>query len=348
MRLDGIEKLQHGLQTAAFALAIAALQVGFEPAKPFGPVAVYSLGIALTTWAIIDIGRHTLPSARETGWPTGLEGVALILAGVGVGWYAGNRIGDTICRTLGLYTPGTAVDPARELRNSVLITLVAGTVAIYYFYSRNRSAYLERKMGEVQRHANEARLKLLETQLEPHMLFNTMANLRALIGVDPQRAQQMLDHMIAYLRATLDASRAATHPLQAEFDRLRDYLELMAVRMGPRLAFDLQLPPDLAQRRVPTLLLQPLVENAIKHGLEPQVQGGHLTVRAAAQGDRLLLEVCDTGLGPGAAGESGSGFGLLQVRERLAAVYGPAASLDLAPTQPRGTRAAILLPGGNA
>ncbi|MGZ5270512.1 MAG: histidine kinase, partial [Ramlibacter sp.] len=203
MKLDGIEKLQHGLQTAAFALAIAALQVGFQPAKPFGPVAVYSLGIALTTWAIIDLGRHLLPSARETDWPTGLEGVALIVVGVGVGWYLGNRIGDTVCRTFGLNPPGAVVDTARELRNSVLVTLAAGTVAIYYFYSRNRSAYLERKMGEVQRHADDARLKLLETQLEPHMLFNTMANLRALIGVDPQRAQQMLDHMIAYLRATL-------------------------------------------------------------------------------------------------------------------------------------------------
>ncbi|MFL6694600.1 MAG: sensor histidine kinase, partial [Ramlibacter sp.] len=186
MRNDGIEKLQHGLQTAAFALAIAAMQVAFEPAKPFGPVAVYSLGIALATWAIIDLGRHMLPSARETGWPRGFEGVLLIVVGVGVGWYAGNRFGDLVCRTFGLYPPGMVVDQARELRNSVLITIAAGTVAIYYFYSRNRSAYLERKVGEVQRHADEARLKLLETQLEPHMLFNTMANLRALIGVDPQ------------------------------------------------------------------------------------------------------------------------------------------------------------------
>ena len=344
MRFDGVEKLQHALQTTAFGLAIAGLQVGFEPFKPFGVVASYSLGIALTTWVLIDLGRHLLPSARETGWPTGLQGVGMVVVGVGLGWFLGNRIGDTICTTFGLYPPGLVVDSARELRISVLVTLAAGTVAIYYFYSRNRSAYLERKVGEVQRHADEARLKLLETQLEPHMLFNTLANLRALIGVDPQRAQRMLDHMIAYLRATLDASRTATHTLQAEFDRVRDYLELMAVRMGPRLAFDLQLPADLAQRRVPTLLLQPLVENAIKHGLEPQVAGGTLTVRAGHEGNRLLLEVCDTGVGPGVANIPGSGFGLLQVRERLAAVYGPAASLDLAPSPPHGTRVAVHLP----
>src|SRR5690606_21211369 len=141
----------------------------------------------------------------------------------------------------------------------------------------------------------EARLKLLEAQLEPHMLFNTLANLRALIAVDPQRAQEMLDHMIAYLRATLDASRATSHPLAAEFERLRDYLALMAIRMGPRLAFQLELPPALAAQPVPTLLLQPLVENSIRHGLEPQVQGGRIKVTARQEGEALVLEVLDTG-----------------------------------------------------
>src|SRR3569623_437905 len=112
------------------------------------------------------------------------------------------------------------------------------------------------------------------------MLFNTLANLRALSGVDPNRAQEMLDHMIAYLRATLNASRAASHSLQAEFDRLQDYLELMAIRMGPRLRFTLDLPGALAQDTVPSLLLQPLVENAIQHGLEPKVGGGEVRVAA--------------------------------------------------------------------
>lgn len=91
-------------------------------------------------------------------------------------------------------------------------------------------------------HAAEARLKLLETQLEPHMMFNTLANLRVLVATDPPRAQEMLDHFIAYLRATLGASRAALHPLADEFARLQDYLALMAVRMGPRLDYTLELP----------------------------------------------------------------------------------------------------------
>jgi LytS/YehU family sensor histidine kinase len=198
-------------------------------------------------------------------------------------------------------------------------------------------------MGEARQHADEARLKLLETQLEPHMLFNTLANLRALIGIDPARAQHMLDHMIAYLRATLDASRATTHPLQREVDRLRDYLELMAIRMGPRLAFTLDLPGDLANVRVPTLLLQPLVENSIQHGLEPKVEGGRIAVRAAREGDTLVLTVDDTGVGDAHGASSGNGFGLAQIRERLVALHGERARLDFR-TDSTGAHARITLP----
>jgi LytS/YehU family sensor histidine kinase len=161
--------------------------------------------------------------------------------------------------------------------------------------------------------------------------------------VDPQRAQQMLDHMIAYLRATLDASRATTHPLRTEFDRLRDYLELMAIRMGPRLAYTLELPPDLAEVRVPTLLLQPVVENSIQHGLEPKVQGGRIAVRAAREDGRLVLEVTDTGMGEDAGAGSGKGFGLAQIRERLASLHGGDAQVAFG-ADAHGARTRIVLP----
>jgi LytS/YehU family sensor histidine kinase len=177
------------------------------------------------------------------------------------------------------------------------------------------------------------------------MLFNTLANLRALIGVDPLRAQAMLDRLIPFLRATLDASRKATHSLADEFARLADYLELMQIRMGGRLQTRLSLPDELAARPVPALLLQPLVENAIKHGLEPHVQGGRVEVSAKRDGSQLVLRVRDTGAGlmPGTAP---SGFGLEQVRERLAALYGAAGSLELAPAADAegGTLATLRLP----
>jgi sensor histidine kinase YesM len=181
------------------------------------------------------------------------------------------------------------------------------------------------------------------------MLFNTLANLRVLIGVDAARAQAMLDHLNAYLRATLSASRALQHPLADEFARLADYLALMAVRMGPRLQVRLDLPAELARLPVPPLLLQPLVENSIKHGLEPQVDGGRIDITARRVGQQLVLDVRDTGAGPGAAAtgtDTSGGFGLVQVRERLATVYGSRASLTLqaAGDAEGGTLATLRLP----
>lgn len=345
MKIDWTSKLQHLLQVLAFCLAIAAIQYAFQPEKPYAPPAVYSLLIGGSIWAMVDIGRHLFPSSAETGWPKGIAGVGVVVLGIAGGYLLGNFAGNQLCLHFGLYgTGGPPVHRDADLRNSILITVMAGLVGCYYFYSVNRSAWLERKMGEARQHADEARLKLLETQLEPHMLFNTLANLRALIGVDPQRAQGMLDHMIAYLRATLAGSRAATHSLQAEFDRLQDYLELMRIRMGPRLAFSLELPGDLAQHPVPALLLQPLVENSIQHGLEPKVEGGRVTVSARREGAQLVLKVADTGVGPSGDGSGGKGFGMTQVRERLATLHGDAASVDFCAAPQGGACTSIRLP----
>ena len=342
MRVDWIAKLRHALQVWAFALAITAIQYGFMPERPYGPPLVYSLLISTISWAIIDLGRELFRS--ETGWPPGMAGLGLVAVGIVGGYFGGNFIADGVCLYYGLYPPGVPFNRAAELRNSILITGMAGIVGSYYFYSVNKSAYLERKMAEATRQANEARLKVLETQLEPHMLFNTLANLRVLIATDAQRAQQMLDHMIAYLRATLAASRATTHSLQAEFDRLRDYLELMAVRMGPRLAYSLNLPAELAQQPLPSLLLQPLVENAIQHGLEPKVEGGSITVSAWRDSGKVVVDVTDTGVGAGDGIAAAKGFGVAQVRERLATLYGEAAAIEFIALEVQGTRARVTFP----
>ena len=345
MKFDWIVLLRNLLQVLAFCLAIAALQYAFEPDRSYEHPLVYSLATGITIWMLIDLGRHLVPSAAETGWPQGSAGIGLSVIGIIGGFFIGTLVGDA---WFGWSTWADA--PGRNhLRNAILITLMAGVSGSYYFYAVNKSAYLERKMREARSHASEAQLKLLQSQLEPHMLFNTLANLRVLIGIDPVRAQQMLDHMIAYLRATLNASRATTHTLQAEFDRLRDYLELMAIRMGPRLAYTLELPPDLAQQLVPTLLLQPLVENSIQHGLEPKIEGGRVTVTAHREDDALVLKVLDTGIGMAidsniTARDASAGFGLTQVRERLATLHGGAASLEFSAEPGRGACATARLP----
>lgn len=337
MKIDWLSKLTTLLQTMAFCLAVSAIQFAIRPARSYEVPLVYSLFIGCLCWALIDFGRHLFADTGESGWPAGPAALLLPLSGITGGFVLGTLAGDW-------WFGWSSWDQAarEQLPMSIIITCIAGVVATYFFYSRSKAHYLARKMSEARNQASEAKLKLLETQLEPHMLFNTLANLRVLIGTDTARAQQMLDHVIAYLRATLSASRTSKHPLQAEFDRLRDYLELMAIRMGPRLQFRLELPDALARQSVPALLLQPLVENAIRHGLEPQVAGGQIDIRAAQDGRRLVLDVRDTGVGMSGAPRE-EGFGLAQVRERLASAFDGQAALALVPVS-QGTHFRITLP----
>jgi signal transduction histidine kinase len=230
---------------------------------------------------------------------------------------------------------------------TVGFTLLMSLVGALFYVWQFRLHLLQLEQAHAARQAAEARLALLQSQLEPHMLFNTLAHLRVLIRLDPHEAQAMLDQLIAFLRATLQASRAAEHALSDEFDRLADYLALMRRRMGERLQVSLNLPDALTVLTIPPLLLQPLVENAIKHGLEPHLDGGRLSVSARRDGNRLCLEVVDTGTGMSATSELpavGTGFGLAQVRERLAQRYGGAASFHLEPRPGGGSIARIHLP----
>jgi hypothetical protein len=352
-----------GLKSMAFGVLIAVLITGgFRTA--FWPNLVQSVCISMLCWFSIDALRLALarwtyrhaasesPAAASDwpGWP--LMMIAIVIGSV-IGFSAGNAIASFFLgRALGGYFRGDW----HQMFALLLGSLVPGTIITYWFYSRETIAGQEAAVQTAQRQAAEHQLKLLESQLEPHMLFNTLANLRVLIGVDPVRAQAMLDQLISFLRATLAGSRAAQHPLKAEFARLADYLALMQIRMGERLAVRFELPTALADLPVPPLLLQPLVENSIKHGLEPAVAGGRIDISASREGDELVLRVRDSGAGLGPASPAhpsvpstdSTGFGLTQVRERLSAIYGARASFALAGSadgpQGAGTLATIRLP----
>jgi signal transduction histidine kinase len=341
-RVNRVDTLRRFFETVAFSLVISALlYLGF-PGQPYEHQLVYSIAIGIPIWAIIEFGRLVVMPNPDTGWPSGWGGPLLVTIAVVGGYFIGSYAGNAWFGRSGW------MRNEDNHRISWLVTAVAGIAASAYFFFRGKTAYLHAHMQAAQRQAAEAQLKLLQSQLEPHMLFNTLANLRALIGTDPDRAQDMLDRMIAYLRATLGSSRVNMHPLQAEFDRLRDYLELMAVRMGPRLQYTLDLPAELAALPVPPLLLQPLVENAIKHGLEPKVQGGSITVRARLDGGLMTLDVLDTGVGLGSAPLSANGFGLAQVRERLLTTYGPQGAIEIIATPAGGTWARATFPINSA
>jgi len=359
-KLDWRQILRHYLQVVAFCFAIAAINTAIWPDKGYGRQLFYSLIIGSLVWGIIEFGRHLLLRPDDPGgWPQGWRRVGLTAAAIVIGFLVGSKLADMLLGSSGSNW-GALLRTDRESRVGWLITVAAGIVGTYYFYSRGHRAALAARVNAAERDASEARLKLLESQLEPHMLFNTLANLRALISLDPERAIAMLDRLDNYLRATLAGARVLLHPLQAEFDRLGDYLALMAVRMGDRLRFTLELPPEARHFQVPPMLLQPLVENCIRHGLEPKVDGGDIRISArieqrAGHDAGLLLEVLDSGIGlpapapagfgeKGAADASAGGFGLTHVRERLATVYGPRARFSLSARPEGGTLAQIHIP----
>lgn len=200
--------------------------------------------------------------------------------------------------------------------------------------------------------ATEAQLKLLQAQIEPHFLFNTLANVQSLIDYDAERAKLMLSAFTDYLRASLQTLRRDDCSLDEELAMVECYLSLMRTRMDERLRYELQADEAARRARVPPLLLQPLVENAIQHGLEPKLEGGRVLVKARVEDGRLLVSVADDGLGldaPRRAGRTGNGIALDNIRLRLATRYGESARLQLQPSEPSehgktGTRALLDLP----
>ena len=345
---------RRGLLTLGIASAVS-LCLSLLPGHRLAATFVYPVCIALDCWLFIECGRmlaarwvHRKQAPEVRGAHAEWPGWGWMSAVLPLGTLAGYSLGHLVAtRLLGRTEQHALGMDVQSFAPILLLMMLPGIAATYFFSSRAHLAASRAQAAQAERMAAEQRLQLLASQLEPHMLFNTLANLRALIGVDPTRAQAMLDRMILFLRATLDASRASTHPLGHEFARLADYLELMQIRMGARLQTRLTLPDELAALPVPTLLLQPLVENAIKHGLEPHVRGGRIDVSAERQGTKLVLRVRDTGTGLGTGPQApNSGFGLEQVRERLATLYGAAAQLTLAPAADAegGTLATLSLP----
>jgi two-component sensor histidine kinase len=195
---------------------------------------------------------------------------------------------------------------------------------------------------QLERHALDAQLRSLQAQIEPHFLFNTLANVVSLIDSQPADARRMLERLIELLRTSLSASRSQHTTLGQEVDLVRTYLDILAIRMAGRLRYEIDVEPPLRAYPLAPLLLQPLVENAIQHGLEPKIEGGRVRVVARAQGDLTEILIEDDGLGFGAT-TRGSGVGLSNLRERLAALFGGAARMTIEDAQP-GTRVRLRLP----
>jgi signal transduction histidine kinase len=201
----------------------------------------------------------------------------------------------------------------------------------------------------LRRQVVEARMAAMQAQVEPHFLFNTLASIDHLIETDPPRASQMQKNLIALLRASMPTMReaqdsAAPRDLGRELAVIRPYLEILKVRMEERLSTSIEVPDGLMSAEFPPMMIQTLVENAIKHGLEPKPEGGSLQVKAEIVHGKLAVSVTDTGLGFGKAATAGTGVGLANIRERLQMLYGAKAVLTVAENPGGGTAVTITVP----
>ncbi len=274
---------------------------------------------------------------------------ALLIASV-AGVLVGSKVAalfgapDVVARWIG--------DPAHTWRYILMSALFVFVGTAYVFLSARGNAYrleLEserRRSAEASRAQAVAQLGLLQAQIEPHFLFNTLAHVHSAIDQDPALGKVMLEHLIRYLRGALQRSRTSSYTLNEERELIDALLAIAAIRLGKRLEYAVEFAPAARLAQLPPLLLQPLVENAIKHGIEPCIDGGSIRVSAELQGETLVLRVEDTGLGLGTAHPEG--VGLANVRERIANLYGTQGRLSLARNQPSGTVAELRVPCATA
>lgn len=329
----------------ANTIIAVSLNYGFRTGGSLWHNFVYSQLIGLSIWLLIDIARVLIWwNDRPTRWPF------LCLTAVAVP--LGVIMGSWTTRVV-LNEPAKSFEEATDmLRMCLVVGMLASASMIYFYWSREKLAHLERQAAldalqreEAEKQLVRAQLMALQAQIEPHFLFNSLANLDCLIATDQQAARRLLQRLIGFLRMSLSHTRAEQCTLRQEFELLRSYLDIQALRFGARLAYEIELPPELAEVEIPPMLIQPLVENAVSHGIEPCMHGGRIVLSARAQGDNAVqVLITDTGVGFGHAVTKGSGLGLTHVRERLARIFGAAASMQMEENTPRGVIVRLTLP----
>jgi signal transduction histidine kinase len=257
------------------------------------------------------------------------------VTGVAIGWPLGVflAIGEEALQWLSIERPGALI-------GSVSLTVLVCVAFYIFFAGKHREIQAENR-------ATEARLKLLQGQIEPHFLFNTLANVIGLMEHDTPRAKAMLESFVDYLRSSLGSLRHDDHTLGNELALIEAYLRVVGMRMDTRLDWQIDVPEPLRRLPLLALSLQPLVENAVVHGLEPKIEGGRLRLHGHAGNGRLELSVEDDGLGLAAAAEArsnGAGTAIANIRERLLQRFGSQATLEVDGLSPHGVRSRLRIP----
>jgi len=237
-----------------------------------------------------------------------------------------------------LFAEGEKPTKVGALYVPIYLGLFFGAISSYVHYSRRE---IEQTLGKLRAEENarirqekqlaEAQLKLIQAQIEPHFLFNTLATINSLIMKEPKTAQFMLEQLNQYLRTSLSRTRNEQMSLRHEIELVGAYLAIIKIRMGDRLSYKIDADEASQDVYIPPLLLQPIVENAIKHGLEPKIEGGKISIRCRLANDRLIIEINDSGIGEKAAWQQGTG--LSNVRERVNTFYNEQGKFSLSCNQ---------------
>lgn len=357
-------------------IAVVAAFIGMGTGVVAQDVGV-AVKVAITEFVVFSsmatLGPALATAVRHRAWPLSRERKAVVIAvliGMVLSFFI-DRLGSSYIEQLikpGLEAAGLSMNPPPPpplVRAIGLAINVAALVVIYGLFGGGlalRAYFSEHRRWDEHRHVRELnalesrvheadlRLGVLQAQVEPHFLFNTLASVRALVRQDPAQAEATLDALVDFLRATipkLREDRGLHATLGQQLDLCSSYLALMQVRMGGRLTYDVRADEALRAAPFPPSLLITLVENAIKHGIEPRPGPGRIEIDAVRDGDALRVQVRDDGAGlqPGLS----TGVGLANVREQLAARYGARAAFVLSPAaEGRGVCAEIRVPLGSA
>ncbi|MGD9159727.1 MAG: histidine kinase [Desulfobacteraceae bacterium] len=238
---------------------------------------------------------------------------------------------------------------SRNYFENQLFAVVLGGIIAYFIYSHEWLKYTKKiaekerlNRVESEKEALEANLRLLHAQIEPHFLFNTLSNIMSLIDTAPDKAKSMLMDFNLYLRTSLATTRPDMTTLDEEIDAIKAYLNIQKIRLGDRLDYSIDIPEMLLQQPFPPLLLQPLVENAVKHGLEPNIKGGEIKIKANGENGVMRIIVEDTG--QGFFSYNKDGIGIKNIKERIKLIYGEKGHLSLEEKTPNGVEAIIEVP----
>ena len=321
--------------TFVFDTLIAVFLTGIRFGDGFLINFIFSQCIGLSICGCVLIANRFFENAKPY-FKAILVAAALIIGTIG-GSYLGSLISGISAASL---------FAKHSLLQLLLLGVMFGVIITYFFASREQITRSQTQVQEEKikrlisdKKAAEANLKLLQAQIEPHFLFNTLSNVLTLLDNDPQNGKSMLVDLIKYLRASLSKIRNSQATLGQEMEMIEAYLSIFKVRMGDRLSYKINLPQNLKAISFPPMLIQPLVENAIKHGLEPRIEGGEIRIFGELNDGLLRLEVADTGGGFGENAESG--LGLSSIKERLRSLYGNKGRLIIEPIEPHGLKAII-------